>query len=303
MTRWARQIYFGIIVLITVIGVPLLLLYVSGYRFNYEDFNVTQTGSLAVTTLPKHAHIRLVELEYETEAPTIINQLIPGDYEVIISQDGYTDWHDTVTIQAGTTYQLSNVVLFPQTPEPKLLNAYPEEFIQPYERIADLSPAMQEALSDLDLSNSYTIQIKDAPEITLLDETNQHLYLLRFTGQDVEVTTLGEAVIGFAWDDETDLLVYYSEHEIFVYDDIQSTNRSITRQSDPITEVIWHPRGGNVIIASQQSVWSFETRLTDAPNSTILYSGTRPHTLYMNTRGEKLYVSDDDHIFVLTLLR
>ncbi len=296
MTRKTRQLYLTTVLVISFIALPSILLYSSGYRINFENFSIEPAGALVISSLPKDAILTISEKNISKTAPSIISRLQPGEYTVSITKDGYTTWQDTVSIQGRRSTIVGTVLIFKTTPETNIITEYPSQTYPEliFEDIKDFSPDIQFALSGLKLSNEYKIVSEGVPMFTILDKIHTTLYLVDTRSAEIEVHTISTAANDFEWNIETEQLLFYSAHEVLIYDLHSRETRSIIRQGPEITEAIWHPRANYIIFSSDQQVQAIETRLTDSPNISTLYHGDQPHSVRTNKKGTILFLTEQD---------
>lgn len=297
MTHKTRQLYLISVLTISFITLPSILLYSSGYRIDFKNFSIEPAGALVISSIPKDAVLTIAEKDIVDVTPSIVSRLQPGEYTVSISKDGYSTWQDTVSIQGRRSTIVGTVMIFKTNPETTTLPQYPSQTFPDieFENIQDFSPDIQFALSRIKLSDDYKIISNDVPIFTILDRANTTLYLLDTQSAEIEVQTISDSAIDFEWNTETNELLFYSKHEISLYNYDTLETRSIIRQSDEITEAFWHPRSNYVLFTTGQHIQAIETRLTDSPNITTVYYGESPHDVRTNKKGTDLYVTEKDN--------
>jgi|GEM_PF-4391602 len=94
---------YGILIfgfLLFLILAPLVALYTSGFRIDFSDGSIAQTGILSATTSPDNATIS-VDGQPRDTTPASIRFLKPGDYTVGISKEGYFSWQKRLSIKDG----------------------------------------------------------------------------------------------------------------------------------------------------------------------------------------------------------
>lgn len=102
---YRRVTYISFIIIFLVVS-PLVILYTMGYRYNFTKGRVQKTGILKITSVPRGASIKLNGQLYATSlTPAKIEYLLPGDYEISLSKDGYYDWQKKLAVyENGTTF-------------------------------------------------------------------------------------------------------------------------------------------------------------------------------------------------------
>lgn len=305
MTRKTRQLYLLFVLIISFITLPSILLYSSGYRIDFNNFSIEPTGALVIVSIPKDAVLTIAEKNIVDATPSIVSRLQPGEYTVSITKDGYSTWQDTIHIQGRRSTIVGTVMIFKTNPQTKTLSEYPSQTFPDtrFEDIQDFSPDVQFALSRIKLSDDYKITSKDVPIFTILDKTHTTLYLLDTRSAEIEVQKISDSAIDFEWNTETNELLFYSEHEISLYNFDSQETRSIIRQSDEITEAFWHPRSNYVVFTTGRQIQAIETRLTDSPNITTIYYGDLPHSVRTNKKGTALYLTESDNTTLEVLIQ
>lgn len=107
--RWLLFFFF---VVGFIIGAPLLVLYTAGYRYNWQSGTIIRTGVLSVSTSPRNLQISLDGVDINRETPAVIEQLMPGTYNISLSKDGYHTWQNKITIKSNITTHLPLITLW-----------------------------------------------------------------------------------------------------------------------------------------------------------------------------------------------
>jgi hypothetical protein len=144
MNKKTRDWLFRIFVFLFVIITFLLSLYATGYRFNLTwplSFNhlLVKTGILALDTEPHNAIIaissetkisngfNLLGNKKETVTPAKIKNLLPGDYLISFSLDGYWPYEKKLKVYPEQTTFLENVILFKKSLPLNVYSATPQD--------------------------------------------------------------------------------------------------------------------------------------------------------------------------------
>ena len=98
MKKKYRRIYAFILVVVFIIVAPLLVLYATGYRYNFSENRVIKTGVLAVDSDPRNAQITINDKKAGSRTPTVVKNLFPGDYSVSIEKEGYFGWEKSLSV-------------------------------------------------------------------------------------------------------------------------------------------------------------------------------------------------------------
>ncbi len=127
-----RNILFIIFFIIFLIMTSVLSLYASGYKISLESILsgkalIQKTGILVIDSKPRSADIFLSresrgiffdgELlkNKKIKTPSKIKNLLPGEYLLELSLDGYWPWKQKVHINPGQSTYVENIILFKQS--------------------------------------------------------------------------------------------------------------------------------------------------------------------------------------------
>ena len=111
-----RRIIFILFSLAYLICCPLIILYALGINLNpHGTQNITKTGIIPLATQPSEATVYLDHLRYPQKTPTVIRNLVPGEYSLKLVLKGYQTWEKIVPVKAETATVLENILLIPQT--------------------------------------------------------------------------------------------------------------------------------------------------------------------------------------------
>lgn len=145
-------------VLTAIISTTFLISIVArGYIPQYDNgLKITATGLLSASSLPKNASVFINDKLYDTTDSTI--NLVPSDYQLKITKDGYLPWNKKITIQKEMVYQ-AQASLFRTNP-----------VLTPITTDGVISPTVSPDLSELIyISSPSTSSVK--PGIYLIDNS------------------------------------------------------------------------------------------------------------------------------------
>lgn len=109
----ARRILYLFFVVLFLIAAPPLILYTSGYRYDFKYKRIVETGSLVVRSYPEGANIYLNGEIVKHESPTIINTILPGEINLLVEKEGYIPFEKKIEIRAKVTSFEENIKLYP----------------------------------------------------------------------------------------------------------------------------------------------------------------------------------------------
>jgi dipeptidyl aminopeptidase/acylaminoacyl peptidase len=91
---------------------PALILFTSGYRYNWKRQRIQKTGSIRVETIPAGARASLDGIPQKKASPASYSRLLPEDYLVRLEKAGYLAWEKTLEVRSGETTFATGVVLY-----------------------------------------------------------------------------------------------------------------------------------------------------------------------------------------------
>lgn len=113
------------------IGIPILLvmgtialfLFGKGYRIDFKNGEIAQSGVVSIETFPKKAEVYLDD-ERDGSTPKTISSLSIGQHTLSLKKEGYFDWDMSFAINAEQLIPFE-ITLFLK--EPEIETIYPEE--------------------------------------------------------------------------------------------------------------------------------------------------------------------------------
>jgi hypothetical protein len=100
MTLKARFLLIAIGLIIFVVLSPILILFARGYKIDFAEWEIVKTGSLVIKTEPPSAEIFLDDQLLEDDTPATLRFLVPKDYNLTLSKEGYQPWTKRLSIQS-----------------------------------------------------------------------------------------------------------------------------------------------------------------------------------------------------------
>jgi len=118
MEKRTRKILFFVFLIIFLLLAPTVVFYFQGYRFDFKNKKITQTGGLFLKAIPKQVEIyldgRLVKKTDFLSGATIIESLLPKKYHIEVKKSGYFSWTKDLEIKEKEVTEVRHIVLFPE---------------------------------------------------------------------------------------------------------------------------------------------------------------------------------------------
>jgi len=117
-----RAILFYLSLFIFLAGLPFILSFALGYKFDTHTFKFTKTGLIVIKTQPQGAKVYLGKRLLNETTPLTINELLPGNYNLTLELGQHYPWSSEVRVEAGQVMRLEKIILFPLRPDIQQLN-------------------------------------------------------------------------------------------------------------------------------------------------------------------------------------
>jgi hypothetical protein len=108
-----RAILFYLSVSVFFSGLPFILSFALGYKFDSHTFKFTKTGLISIKTQPQGAQVYLNSRLLNDKSPTSINELLPGSYNIRLELDEHYPWEAEVNVEPRKVTRIEKVILFP----------------------------------------------------------------------------------------------------------------------------------------------------------------------------------------------
>lgn len=113
--RWIRRICGAFFVALYLTTCPLLILYALGYVLKPgSEQGIVKTGLISISTSPPGASVYLGKRRYTQQTPTLLRNLLPGEYPIKLVLKHHRPWTRTVTVEAERATALDDILLLPQ---------------------------------------------------------------------------------------------------------------------------------------------------------------------------------------------
>jgi hypothetical protein len=110
-----RTLLFILLTGVYLVVCPLLILYALGYIYNPVQPGFVRTGIVDIVTVPSGAEVYLEGSRFVRTTPTLLGELLPGEYTITLRKKGYLPWRQTVLVTAGKAVAFKNIVLVPES--------------------------------------------------------------------------------------------------------------------------------------------------------------------------------------------
>lgn len=269
-----RAFLFYLSVIIFLIGLPFILSYALGYKFDRRTFKFTKTGLLVLKTQPSGASVYLNEKLLNVKTPAAIAELLPGRYSLRLELEKHYPWLNEVNVDAGKVTRLEKVILFPLRSNIKQLNR--------------------------DRLSSFWVD-EDRETIYYINPEDNSTYKSDLEGRDsekiVDFLPLQPPAIKWKLSPDREKLLYFNAHQIgIVYLEPQNKISQdppfvLNYSDDKIIDVFWHSDNYHLVLVSRKSIEALEAQPQTEP--VLLVNLNKKNTAcFYDTRTDTLYFLD-----------
>jgi len=237
-----RAVLFYLSVFIFLTGLPFILSFSLGYKFDYHRLKFTKTGLIALKTQPQGAAVYLDRTLLQEKTPLSIQELLPGEYNIKIELKDYYPWIGGVKVEAGKVTKLERIILFPLRPNIKQLNKGKFSYFWIDERDRTIYYADQDewALYSSDLDGENFERLLSLPQIT-------------------------PAPLKFKLSKDKQRLMYFNKRQIALVDlgiDTVPPHRGtliLDYPQEPIIDIFWHSDNYHLIVITARKIEVLES--------------------------------------------
>jgi len=308
-----RIIYLSFIFVFFVLS-PVLLLYASGFRYNFTRQVIQKTSALAIDSNPDKAQIWLNGKLYKDKTDTRVTTLLPQEYEVVVGKEGYFNWQRTVSLRASEARFLNQIQLFKKNIIPTYIGTLPSslsigfatstslmrngteivlnpklEFIELVSH--SLTDDSRIVLTTLPKTNYEFVNLS-ANRLALKDTLNNILYIFSLDNDSsIKERLIISDVTDFDWLERDNKLVYYNDFELWTIDLNSGKKRLITRVSSGIDSAKWHPSGNYVIYQNKNKIKVVELVDSIDRQNYELIELSEIKNIVVNKKGDIIYLN------------
>lgn len=112
-----RFLFFGFLTIFLVMT-PVIIFFAMGNEYDFKNRVVIRTGAIEIGNAPELANILIQSVDGEFKiskdeiiTPDMIQHLIPGKYEVILSKEGYADWVKELDVESNMITLIEDIEL------------------------------------------------------------------------------------------------------------------------------------------------------------------------------------------------
>lgn len=272
-----RAVLFYISLAVFVTGLPAILSFALGYKFNPHTLTFTKGGLIVIKSQPAGASVYLNGELLRDKTPVTLSELLPGDYRVELALEGCYPYAGTVSVSAGKVTRLEKVILFALRQDVEQLN--------------------KEQISSF---------IVDRPrsQIYHMDKENNRLYRSNLDGKQFEFVNEFKPLVPppKRWELSPDRqsVLYFNTHSVAVLDLRPAKERLPAERSyllefpaDVLNDVFWYSDSYHIVLVANKRVIIVEAQ-PDAEPITLVTLNKKNASGYYDVESDTLYFMDGE---------
>lgn len=113
-----KKIAFFVLVLAFFVTIPILILNIQGYRFDFEKMKLVETGGISIKASAPEVSV-FIDGRYKNKTSSftkdlLIQNLAPDEYKIRVEKTGYRAWEKTLGVEEKKVTKAENIYLFPE---------------------------------------------------------------------------------------------------------------------------------------------------------------------------------------------
>lgn len=101
---------------------PVLVLYTSGYKYDWTYGLLHETGSINIDIEPKNASVFINNVKIKSKIPIRLTEKTPGKYDILIKSPGYFDWYKEIEVKNKQTVYLKEISILKKNEQIKIID-------------------------------------------------------------------------------------------------------------------------------------------------------------------------------------
>jgi hypothetical protein len=111
ITKPLRQIILIFFLVVFFLLAPAIIMYMSGYRYDWSRGLLRETGAINIDIEPRSAAVLINGTKIKSKIPIRLNDRIPGKYKIEVTAPEYYDWQKEVEVKNKQTVYIKEVAM------------------------------------------------------------------------------------------------------------------------------------------------------------------------------------------------
>ena len=232
---------------------PIIIMYTAGYRYDWQNGLLKETGSISVDVEPKNATVYLNGIKLQDKMPIRLNNIAPAKYNLRISAPEYFDWQKEIEVKNKQTNYTKEVSLIRKNKPEVLINGKIENLAVSFDGRFIIYSAQKNNTTEISLWDNTTQQSTTLsspnslePISVLWAEKNNYALIVDANApysrllvinaenplKQTDLIKINSSIKKFQWANSVEPQLYYSTRDnIYLYSPITAKSQIITRNN------------------------------------------------------------------------
>lgn len=232
---------------------PLIIMYTAGYRYDWANGLLKETGAISIDIEPPEANVFLNGIKLKETMPIRLNNIAPGRYNLSLSASGYYDWTKEIDVKNKQTVYIKEVSLIKKSKPQILISGNIQTFAlsNDYKYLIYLTQKANNTeawlwnttnhssviLARLNTLDPMTITwSKNSDYVTIANQNSPYKNLLFLDATSLlSLTNLStnttSSIEKYQWDPQGPLLYFSTKDKIFSYDPDSGKTQTLTKNN------------------------------------------------------------------------
>lgn len=139
---------------------PLIILHTAGYRYDFVNHKIKETGVISIDAEPVDANVYINSMFINKKMPIWLSNRAPGIYKIVIKKPGYKNWEKEITVESKQTTYIKNISLLKDSLPTILSDKNISDFFPSFDGGYLVTINKQEKNTEINLLNTETNQTK-----------------------------------------------------------------------------------------------------------------------------------------------
>ena len=270
-----RGVLFYASCLVFFLGLPAILTYTMGYRFDRRAWSFTRTGLISLKSVPAGASVYLDKVLLKEKTPCSINEVMPGAHNIELSLDGYYPYSSDINVLPSKVSRMEKIILFPLIPDVQKLN--------------------KENISSFWVDEERNL-------VYYINLSENLVYKSDLDGEHFKQVTgfipLRLSPKKWLFSPDREKLLYFNAHEVGMIN-LQPEGELLPQDSqfvinyspDSIQDIFWHADNYHLIVVGEKKISMLEAKPGAEPFF-LVNLNKRNTSVFFDSREEIIYFSD-----------
>jgi len=309
-TRPWRVAFLAVFILAFLIISPAIVLYTTGYRYDFKNGVAKKIGAISIDILPKNSMVYLNDKKIDLRVPIRLKNVEPGKYKIKITADGFYDWEKEVNVENQQTVYIKEIKLIKKSDPEKISDQVgkniwlsPKNDYLLFTKVTtntalylrNLKDDSEKMLIKIDPEKTYSVDWSKNNKFFIVKNNDfSEFYLINTDGSIINITKEKPGVNKTIWDNNSTLLISDKQN-------IYSFNPD-TKQSTVVGKnnfIDWYINNGQIYALVKNQTKNRLEVVKDYFGFPVVFAVIGDKNYYNNEQADLQFVTADQDALVL----